>query len=224
MNQLNVLNLNGQLLVDSREVAEMVSRQHNELMKSIRSYVKHLTKGDIPLSGFFIESTYQDSTGRTLPSYLLTKKGCDMVANKMTGEKGILFTAAYVTRFEEMENKLKSPRVLTEKEQLKASMKLSLETSEEVGILKNDVAKLQHQVTNKITLDHGEQQTLHHEIKKRIEGYSADKGINENGKRHLYSQIHSHLRRAFASPSYRVVKQKDFEESVAWVKSWRPLV
>lgn len=26
-----------------------------------------------------------------------------MVANKLTGEKGILFTAEYVTRFEEME-------------------------------------------------------------------------------------------------------------------------
>ena len=26
-----------------------------------------------------------------------------MVANKMTGEKGVLFTAAYVTKFEEME-------------------------------------------------------------------------------------------------------------------------
>lgn len=31
-----------------------------------------------------------------------------MVANKMTGEKGVLFTAAYVSKFEEMENKLRS--------------------------------------------------------------------------------------------------------------------
>lgn len=31
-----------------------------------------------------------------------------MVANKMTGEKGILFTAAFVTRFEEMENIIRS--------------------------------------------------------------------------------------------------------------------
>jgi phage antirepressor YoqD-like protein len=29
-----------------------------------------------------------------------------MVANKMTGEKGVLFTAAYVTKFEEMEKAL----------------------------------------------------------------------------------------------------------------------
>lgn len=41
-----------------------------------------------------------------MPSYYLTRKGCDMIANKMTGEKGTLFTAAYVTRFHEMEDEL----------------------------------------------------------------------------------------------------------------------
>jgi hypothetical protein len=29
--------------------------------------------------------------------------GCEMVANKLTGEKGVLFTAAYIMRFNEME-------------------------------------------------------------------------------------------------------------------------
>src|SRR5690606_23636378 len=38
------------------------------------------------------------------------RKGCDMVANKMTGEKGVLFTAAYVTKFEEMERQLMQPQ------------------------------------------------------------------------------------------------------------------
>ncbi len=50
--------------------------------------------GDFSRVDFFILSTYQDSKGETRPCYLLTKKGCDMVANKMTGEKGVLFTAA----------------------------------------------------------------------------------------------------------------------------------
>ena len=34
-----------------------------------------------------LESSYKDNTGRELPFYLLTKKDCDMVANKMIGEK-----------------------------------------------------------------------------------------------------------------------------------------
>lgn len=47
-----------------------------------------------------------------------------MVANKMTGEKGVLFTAAYVTKFEEMENKLKPniPQSLPEALRLAADL------------------------------------------------------------------------------------------------------
>ena len=34
--------------------------------------------------------------------------GCEMLANKLTGEKGILFTAKYVKRFNDMEQYIKS--------------------------------------------------------------------------------------------------------------------
>lgn len=69
------------------------------------------TELKIEPSDFFIEASYQDITGRTLPCYMLTKKGCEMVANKMTGEKGVLFTAAYVTAFNKMEEHLKEEAV-----------------------------------------------------------------------------------------------------------------
>ncbi|KAA0547545.1 Rha family transcriptional regulator [Bacillus sp. BGMRC 2118] len=105
--ELKVINQDGQLLVDSREVAEMVAKQHKDLLETIRGYIEHLISGKFRPTDFFILSNYQDSLNRTKPRYLITRKGCDMVANKMTGEKGVLFTATYVTRFEEMENQLK---------------------------------------------------------------------------------------------------------------------
>ena len=105
MNELAVINRNGQFVVDSREVAEMVDKRHADLLESINRYVVHLLNGNFRPVEFFIKSSYEDSTGRTLPCYFLTRKGCDMVANKMTGEKGVLFTAAYVTKFEEMEKR-----------------------------------------------------------------------------------------------------------------------
>jgi len=107
MNNLNIINQNGVLLTDSREVAGMVDKQHKDLIESIRGYVQYLIGGDFRASDFFIKSSYTDTQNREQPCYLLTKKGCDMVANKMTGEKGILFTATYVTKFEEMEQTLK---------------------------------------------------------------------------------------------------------------------
>lgn len=93
--------------IDSREVAEMVEMRHDNLLKKVSNYEKILLNSKLSSVDFFIPSEYQDKTGRTLKCYLLTKKGCEMVANKLTGEKGVIFTAKYVNRFEEMENHIK---------------------------------------------------------------------------------------------------------------------
>lgn len=119
MNELKVFEKNGQLLTDSREVAKMIDRPHYDLMKAIRSYCEHLNEGNFPLVDFFVESTYPDSKGETRPCYLLTKKGCDMVANKLTGQKGVLFTAAYVTAFEQMRECIKTGKALPDDESRK---------------------------------------------------------------------------------------------------------
>lgn len=96
------------LYIGSLEVAEMTGKRHADLLRTIDNYMDVLEfDAKLRSSNFFIKSTYQDNLNRMKPCYLLTRKGCDMVANKMTGEKGILFTATYVSRFEEMENQLK---------------------------------------------------------------------------------------------------------------------
>ena len=99
----NLQTLNRTAAIDSREVAIMVDKQHNELLKDIRKYAGYLSDGKIPQGDFFIESTYMDSNNQERPCFLLTKQGCEMVANKLTGKKGVLFTARYVKKFNEME-------------------------------------------------------------------------------------------------------------------------
>ncbi|MGM9572709.1 MAG: Rha family transcriptional regulator [bacterium] len=109
MTDLQVINHKGQLVVDSREVAEIVDKEHKNLLRDIKNYCDILTSSNLSPLNFFLESTYKDQKGEIRPCYLLTKKGCDMVANKMTGEKGVIFTAAYIDKFYEMEDKLKAP-------------------------------------------------------------------------------------------------------------------
>lgn len=101
---MNIINRNGKLLVDSREVAEMTDKRHADLIRDIDGYKAIIDQNaNLRSDQFFIESDYVAGTGKSYRCYLLTRKGCDMVANKMTGEKGVLFTAAYVIKFEEME-------------------------------------------------------------------------------------------------------------------------
>jgi Rha family phage regulatory protein len=111
LTQLQVVEQYGRLLTDSREVAEMIDKEHKHLLRDIRSYIEILGKSKFGLADFFIESFYNDSQGKPRPHFYITKKGCDMVANKLTGEKGVLFTATYVNQFEQMEKKLKQPEI-----------------------------------------------------------------------------------------------------------------
>jgi Rha family phage regulatory protein len=106
MNELTIIKQNGGAYIDSREVAEAIGKRHKNLLRDIAVYIGYMSKFTqltFEPSDFFLESTYFDSTGRELPCFLLSKMGCEMVANKLTGEKGVLFTAAYVTKFNEME-------------------------------------------------------------------------------------------------------------------------
>lgn len=97
-----------QKYLDSREVAEMVDKQHNDLLKDIRRYIEQLGEGNIPHTDFFTESQYTDKSNRQKPCYLVTKKGCEFIAHKLTGVKGTEFTAKYINRFHEMEDVIKT--------------------------------------------------------------------------------------------------------------------
>ena len=118
MNNLNLMPMTTdgkvEYVVESREVAEMLGKEHKKLLRDIEGSKdgKHvgiipvLVKSQLGLSKYFIESSYE-SEGRNYKSYLITKMGCELLANKMTGEKGILFTATYVQAFNDMEQALK---------------------------------------------------------------------------------------------------------------------
>ena len=113
------------LTLDSREVATMVEKQHCHLVRDIKKYIDVLlTNPKLDWLNFFRDSTYKDAKGETRVCYLLTRKGCEFVANKMTGKKGILFTANYINRFHEMEQELlKKQEAQPQTYQLKSTRK-----------------------------------------------------------------------------------------------------
>lgn len=108
--QPQLMLVDGQQVLDSREVAKMIGKRHDHLVRDIRRYINDID--DSPKLGapqFFIKSTYKSKQGKNLPCYLLTKQGCEFVANKLTGKKGNLFTAQYVSLFNTMQAKQQKP-------------------------------------------------------------------------------------------------------------------
>ena len=101
--------------ITTLEIAEMMELEHWQILRKLEGtknqdgstkqvgIIQILTTNKIVVSDYFIPSTYKDASGKENKCYKVTKMGCDFLANKFNGEKGIIFTARYVKRFDEME-------------------------------------------------------------------------------------------------------------------------
>lgn len=158
--------------IDSREVAEIVGKEHSMLLRDIRRYIEQLGQSKIAQSDFFTESTYRNSQNKTQPCYLVTKKGCEFIAHKLTGIKGTKFTATYINRFHEMEDTL-------EKNELTSLEKLVRQQAEVIGNMQElvqDIVQKQNSVEQENTGN------------KRFNPYGADSTVElEERKKELYS-------------------------------------
>lgn len=152
----DLLNLsNNELTIDSREVAEMLGINHWEILRKldgtdkVKGIIPILTNNKIVVSKYFIQSEYKDLSGKRNKCYLCTKLGCDFLANKFNGEKGILFTAKYVERFNAMERSIKENSILIankEIEELKDTVNQLKKATEE--------AKKHYKPSHKTKLDY----------------------------------------------------------------------
>ncbi|WP_020007361.1 Rha family transcriptional regulator, partial [Salinicoccus albus] len=220
MEQLQVFEQNGELYTDSRDVAVMTEKRHADLLRDIENYKSAiLQNANLRSDDFFVESSYQAGTGKMYKHYLLTKKGCDMVANKMTGEKGILFTAMYVDQFHKMENHIKSKQYQVPSspmEALEMMFSVQKESREEVQKVKSDIQSIRDIVaietkdwrndTNKVlnriaqTLGGG---TYHKDI--RTEAYQH---LETKGRCKLDQRVNNRKAKALANGSAKTGVQK----------------
>ena len=83
-------------LVNSKEVAEVLGKRHDNFLRDIRKYIA--TLGD-EAPKYFAEGTYTDGTGKARAGYEITLAGCELIAGRMIGEKGDPFREFIVRTF-----------------------------------------------------------------------------------------------------------------------------
>lgn len=112
-NNLEVFEKDGKLYTDSREVAKMLGKEHRTLKRDIENHIRNLDYDENNMRTnlytsrkYFIDGCFFDKYDRKQHQYLITKIGCDFIANKMTGRKGAKFTDAYITAFENMKEEI----------------------------------------------------------------------------------------------------------------------
>ena len=133
----------------------MMNKRHSEVLEYINcsnkvvGIIPTLLNGGLCSANYFIESNYKDVSGKTNQCYLVTRMGCELLGTKQQGEKGILFTAKYVERFNIMEIAIKENNIIIankEIEELKDTVNELKKVTEE--------AKKHYKPSHKTKLDY----------------------------------------------------------------------
>ena len=210
MENLKVIERDGNLTVDSRDVAAMVGKNHAHLLRDIRNYAEVLNKTKNGLVDFFIESGYKDKKSEERTCYLITRKGCEFIANKLTGKKGIEFTASYINKFHEMEARLGEGN---------NSITGISEIFKRIGNIENILE-------NNMTINFGQQQAIQKTVKENaLRALGGKKSLAYSDARirtKIYSAIWRAYKNHFKVASYRDTLTYQYAEAINFVTCWSP--
>jgi len=206
-----------QQTITSLEVAEMVGREHNEVLKDLRRIISQLDEGKIPHNFYFEEGTYKDALNREKPCFLLTKKGCELYSTRMTGAKGTAFAVAYIERFNEMEQVIQHNLPT---DPLELALTAALDTRKEVAAIKEDVDYLKDNMRINTYQEKTLQDIVKRKAMKALGGYKslAYEMLATKVFRAAWRDFKNH----FGISTYKELPAKRFDEGVKLLNYWEP--
>lgn len=122
---MELMNINNSEVMTSIQIAELTGKRHANVMRDIKNIVQQL---DNQAELNFELSEYKDSTGKSNPVYLLTKKGSLCLAAGYNAN----LRMKIIDRWEQLEsqNRYKIPKTLSEALLLAAKQTEKLEAAE----------------------------------------------------------------------------------------------
>lgn len=203
-------------VITSMDVADMVEKEHKELLRDIRRYVSQLGESKIAPTDFFEESTYTTEQNKVLPCFNVTKKGCEFIANKLTGAKGAAFTARYINRFHDMEDAIENPLSGISKE-LQAVIvvdKRVTQVEKKVDIVRQELERLEFD----LPILPIEADRITEAVRKRGVDILGGKGSHayqdRSMRQRVYSNIYADLKANFRVRSYKSIKRNQCDSAL----------
>ncbi|MET4562225.1 Rha family phage regulatory protein [Lysinibacillus parviboronicapiens] len=211
--------------ISSLEVAEMVGREHKNVMQDIRVIIGNLDELKIQPISYFVESTYKDNLNRTKPCYLLTKQGCELYGNRMTGIEGTAFSVKYINRFNEMEQQGQNVVPLSKDQALVTVLRTTADLVEDTQAIKTEqheirkeLSLINEKVEEQITLTSGEQRAVQKEVAIKVYEIEDDTIIRPK----LFRELHREIKDRFAVASYKDVRRQELQTVINYIRSWVP--
>jgi len=209
--------------IPSTEVAEMVGRDHNEVLKDVRRIIAQLGEGNLPQS-YFIESTYTNSQNKQQPCFLLTKKGCELYGTRMTGKKGTQFAVKYIERFNEMEQHIEKQLL---QDPITLALESALNTRKQLQSIQMEVVEVKETVQNLVVtmrIDGNQEAQISKRGREVVIAALGGKESNAYKKisRQVFSAFWRDFKNHFEVPRYGEIPKTRFAESIKFISMWQP--
>lgn len=151
MNELVFKGQNDQALTNSLLVAEKFGKRHADVIRSIENL---LNTSDFELNAkmrlAFVSSTYEDSTGKANPVYIMSRKGFSILVMGYTGVKALKFKSDFYDAFENMEKILKQQqKPLSQMEALLQSVQMLADQDKRLNHVEDKVLELDARITTR---------------------------------------------------------------------------
>lgn len=208
-----------QQVIDSRDVADMIGKRHDNLVRDISEHIEVINQtSELSSDDYYIESSYQAGTGKSYRCYLLTKLGCEMIANKLTGEKGILFTAFYVKHFNQMEKAIQ----VSPEQSLAMLFRSQADLIEDTEVIKEDVKMLK----GEMRLTTSDEQMFSELANKRVVtslgGKKAPAYKDASLRQTVYAQFWKEFKHYFEIARKGDLPRVKLQEAKVFIREWTP--
>ncbi|MCT3603199.1 phage regulatory protein [Lactobacillus acidophilus] len=213
MNELVIMH-DQQAVTTSLKVAESFSKNHADVMRSIRN----LTQQNCRVKNMFAESTYVNRRGQEQPMYYMNRDGFSLLVMGFTGGVALQFKLKYIEAFNKMDEMIKEQSLpQTPEEQLALTMQVANRLVGRVDKVEKDIAYIK----DTAEVDEQQRYQLLQERKKQVMkacGGSDSNFYRENKGKKVFAEFGRDFKKMFQIPRYDCLKKKNFDEAIKFTK------
>ena len=137
---VKILN-NGEAVVSSLDISKIFNRTHKYVLSKIRAEIVNLEAININPQKYFMESSYIDSRGKTVPRYNLTRKGFDLISFGFTGKEAKMYQIWYIDEFHNKQKTIDSNKLLAAAHKVDGYLQTIRDEGKEVHTILTDTIK-----------------------------------------------------------------------------------
>ncbi|MCP9280664.1 ORF6C domain-containing protein [Bacillus wiedmannii] len=223
MDQLTVVNeknnnlvfeKNGEIVTDSLMISEMFNKDHNNVLKDIRTQINYAGEEFSQVN--FHQSNYINDRGRTYPKYNLTEEAFTLVVMSYNTKEAVQMKIKFIEEFKRMKQHIQNQQKVPKDPM--SVLKLTFEALEgqaqEIQHIKSDVKDLRENAPL-YAVECDEISKAVRKLGVLLLGGKDSNAYQDNSlRRKLYSDIYSQLHREFGVNSYKAIKRHHLDRAI----------